>query len=203
MHAIEKYIERREREKGEREREKVGFSPIGEREEEGVLTMAFQGSFPYRQIPTTYPGLSQAGRSHYLTQGYSKNSYYNPPYAQQQSGQYTSYHQPFGSAQQPMGNPRPTPFTSSPPRAVTPPSIVPPLAPTVDLVMSALAQMMSKLIEVSDRLDRVERAKAQCSDPSAYQRKGKRVEFADKIPSQLMNIMWPISQSHFHVSFLC
>ena len=33
MHAIEKYIERRER-----EREKVGFSPIGEREEEGVLT---------------------------------------------------------------------------------------------------------------------------------------------------------------------
>ena len=39
MHAIEKYIERREREKGEREREKVGFSPIGEREEEGVLTL--------------------------------------------------------------------------------------------------------------------------------------------------------------------
>ena len=34
MHAIEKYIERRER-----EREKVGFSPIGEREEEGVLTI--------------------------------------------------------------------------------------------------------------------------------------------------------------------
>ena len=39
MHAIEKYIERREREKGEREREKVGFSPIGEREEEGALTL--------------------------------------------------------------------------------------------------------------------------------------------------------------------
>ena len=32
--------------------------------------------------------------------------------------------------------------------------------------MSALAQMMSKLTEVSDRLDRVEGAKAQSSDAS-------------------------------------
>ena len=30
--------------------------------------------------------------------------------------------------------------------------------------MSALVQMMSKLTEVSDRLDRVEGAKAQCFD---------------------------------------
>ena len=41
MHAIDEYIERREREmrEREREREKVGFSPIGEREEEGALTI--------------------------------------------------------------------------------------------------------------------------------------------------------------------
>ena len=50
--------------------------------------------------------------------------------------------------------------------------------------MSALAQMMSKLNEVSDRLDRVEGAKAQCSDASTEKRKGKRVEFIDQLPSQ-------------------
>ena len=48
---------------------------------------------------------------------------------------------------------------------------------------NALAQMMSKLTEVSDQLDRVEGAKAQCSDASTDQKKGKRVEFADKLPS--------------------
>ena len=43
---------------------------------------------------------------------------------------------------------------------------------------------MSKLNEVSDRLDRVEGAKAQCSYASIEQRKGKRVEFIDQLPSQ-------------------
>ena len=43
---------------------------------------------------------------------------------------------------------------------------------------------MSKLNEVSDRLDRVEGAKAQCSDASTEKRKGKRVEFIDRLPSQ-------------------
>ena len=83
-----------------------------------------------------------------------------------------------------MGNPRPTPFASGPPRAVTLSPAVPPPAPSVDPVMSALAQMMSKLTEVSDRLDRVEGAKAQYSDASIEQRKGKRVEFVDQLPSQ-------------------
>ena len=50
--------------------------------------------------------------------------------------------------------------------------------------MSALAQMMSKLNEVSDLLDRVKGAKAQCSNASTEQRKGKRVEFIDQLPSQ-------------------
>ena len=67
--------------------------------------MATQGPFPFRPNPTTYPGLSQAGRSNYLNQGYS--SFHNPSYAQQQSCQHTPYHQPFGSAQQHIGNPRP------------------------------------------------------------------------------------------------
>ena len=40
--------------------------------------------------------------------------------------------------------------------------------------------MMSKLIEVSDRLDRVKGAKAQCSDASIDQRNGKHEE----LPSQ-------------------
>ena len=83
-----------------------------------------------------------------------------------------------------MGNMRPTSFASNPPQAVTPPQIVPPLAPAVDPVISALAQMMSKLTEVSDRLDRVKGAKAQSSDASAEQRKGKYVEFVDQLPSQ-------------------
>ena len=95
-----------------------------------------------------------------------------------------TYHQPYGSAPQHMGNSRPTSFAPGIPRAVTLPPAVPPLAPSVDLVMSALAQMMSKLNEVSDRLDRVEGAKAQCSDASTEQRKGKRVEFIDQLPSQ-------------------
>ena len=82
-----------------------------------------------------------------------------------------------------MGNPRPTSFAPGIPRAVTPPPAVPPSAPSVDPVMSALAQMMSKLNEVSDRLDRVEGAKAPCSDASTEQRKGKRVEFSDQLPS--------------------
>ena len=43
---------------------------------------------------------------------------------------------------------------------------------------------MSKLNEVSDRLKRVEGAKAQCSNASTEQRKGKRVEFIDQLPSQ-------------------
>ena len=43
---------------------------------------------------------------------------------------------------------------------------------------------MSKLNEVSNQLDRVEGAKAQCSDASTEQRKGKRVEFIDQLPSQ-------------------
>ena len=40
--------------------------------------------------------------------------------------------------------------------------------------------MMSKLTKVSDQLDRVEGAKAQCSDASIDQRNGKRIE----LPSQ-------------------
>ena len=71
--------------------------------------MAIQGQFSFRPNPTTYPGLSQAGRSTYPNQGYS--SFHNPTYAQQRSGQHTSYHQPYGSAPQHMGNPRLTSFT--------------------------------------------------------------------------------------------
>ena len=83
-----------------------------------------------------------------------------------------------------MRNRRPTSFAPGLPRVVTPPSEVPPPAPSVDPVMSAQAQIMSKLNEVSDRLDRVEGAKAQCSYPSTEQRKGKRVEFIDQLLSQ-------------------
>ena len=50
--------------------------------------------------------------------------------------------------------------------------------------MSALVQMISKLHEVSNRLDRVEGAKAQCSHASIEQRKRKRFEFIDQLPSQ-------------------
>ena len=67
--------------------------------------------------------------------------------------------------------------------------------------MSVLAQMMSKLNEVSDRLDRVEGAKAQCSDASTEQRKGKRVEFIDQLPSQpLANTrnVWQASSTRTH-----
>ena len=130
--------------------------------------MAIQGPFTFWPNPTTYPSLSQAGTSNYPNQGYS--SFHNPTYAQQRNRQHTPYHQPYGSAPQHMGNSRLTFFTPSLPRAVTPPQGVPPPTPSVDPVMSALAQMMSKLNEVSDRLDRVEGAKAQCSHASTEQR---------------------------------
>ena len=42
--------------------------------------MAFQGPFPFRPNPTTYPSLSQAGRYHHPNQGYS--NYNNPSYVQ-------------------------------------------------------------------------------------------------------------------------
>ena len=45
--------------------------------------MAIQGPFPFWPNPTTYPGLSRAGRSNYPNQGYS--SFHNPSYAQQQN----------------------------------------------------------------------------------------------------------------------
>ena len=79
-----------------------------------------------------------------------------------------------------MGNLRQTPFTSDFPQESIPPPEVPPPAPSADSITSALTQMMSKLTEVPDRLDRVEGAKAQCSDASTNQRNGKRIE----LPSQ-------------------
>ena len=118
----------------------------------------FQGPVLFRPIPMSYQGLSQAGRYHHPKEGYS--NYNNASYAQQRSGQHTSYHQPFGSAQQPMGNPRQTPFTSGFPQESISSPAVPPPAPSANSIMSALTQMMSKLTEVSDRLDRVKGAKA-------------------------------------------
>ena len=137
--------------------------------------MAIQGPVPFRPNPMPYPGLRQAGRYHDLNEGYS--NYNNPSYAQQRSGQHTSYYQPFGSAQQPMGNPRHTQFTSGFLQESISSPAVPPPAPSADSIMSALAQMMSKLTEVSDRLDRVEEARAQCSDDSTDQRNGKEYSY--------------------------
>ena len=124
----------------------------------------------HRAMSLHIPGLSQAGRYHHPNEGYS--NYNNPSYAQQQSGQHTSYHQPFGSAQQSMGNRRQTQFASSFPQESLPSHIVPPPATSADPIMSVLAQMMSKLTEVSGRLDKIEGAKAQCSD----HRDGRRIE---------------------------
>ena len=133
--------------------------------------MAIQGPVPFRPNPMPNTGLSQVGRYHHPNEGYS--NYNNPSYAQQRSGHHTSYHQPLGSAQQPMGNPRQTQFPSGFPQESIPSPAVPPPPTSADSIMSALAQMMSKLTEVSDRLDRVEGAKAQCSDASTDQRNGK------------------------------
>ena len=119
--------------------------------------MAIQCPFPFQPNPTTYRGLSQASRSNYPNQGCS--SFHNPTYTQQRNGQHTPYHQPYGSAPQHMGNPRLTSFAPGLPRAVTPPPAVPIPAPSIDPVMSALAQMMSKLNEVSDQNDRVKGVK--------------------------------------------
>ena len=126
--------------------------------------VAIQGPCSFRQDPNTYRDLSQARRSTYPNQGYS--SFHNPTYEQQWSKQHTSYHQPYGSAPQHMGNPRPTSFTPGLPRAVTLAPEVPPLTPSVDPVMSALSQIMSKLNEVSDGLDRIEGANALMLRPS-------------------------------------
>ena len=68
--------------------------------------MAIQGPVPFRPNRMPDAGLSQAGRYHHTNESYS--NYNNPSYAQQRSGQHTSYHQPFGSAQQFTGNPRQT-----------------------------------------------------------------------------------------------
>ena len=140
--------------------------------------MEIQGLVPFRSNHMPYAGLSQAGRYHHPNEGYS--NYNNPSYAQQRSGQHTSYHQPFGSAQQSMGNPWQTQFASSFPQESLPSHAVPPPATSADPFMSGSAQMMSKLTEVSGRLDRVEGAKAQCSDASTDQRDGKRIELSSQ-----------------------
>ena len=60
---------------------------------------------------------------------------------------------------------------------------------------------MRKLTKVSDRLDRVEGAKAQCFDASAEKRKGKRVKFLDQLPSQPLENprnLRQASSSHTH-----
>ena len=109
--------------------------------------MAIQGPVPFRPNPMPYAGLSQAGRYHHPNEGYYH--YNNPSYVQERSGQHTSYQQPFGSAQQFMGNPRQTQFASRFPKESLPSHAVPPSATSADRIMSALAQMMSKLTEVS------------------------------------------------------
>ena len=75
-----------------------------------------------------------------------------------------------------MGNRGQTQFASRFPQESLPSHAVPPSATSADPIMSVLAQMMSKLTEVSGRLDRVEGAKAQCSDASTDQRDGRRIE---------------------------
>ena len=57
--------------------------------------------------------------------------------------------------------------------------------------------MMSKLTEVSDRLDRVEGAKVQCSDASTDQRNGKRVELHSQPLANPRNL-GQASLSHAH-----
>ena len=110
--------------------------------------MAIKGPFPFRPNPTTYQGLSQAGRSNNPNQGYY--SFHNPSYAQQRNRQHTPYHQPYGSTPQHIGNPRLISFTPGLSQAVTLPPAVPPPAPSVDPIMIALAQMITKLNEVSN-----------------------------------------------------
>ena len=96
-----------------------------------------------------------------------------------------------------MGNPRQTQFTSSFLQESLPSPAVPALATSSDPIMSALAQMMSKLIEVSDRLDRVEGAKAQYSDASIDKRNGKRIELPSQPLANPRNL-GQASSSHAH-----
>ena len=87
-----------------------------------------------------------------------------------------------------MGNPRQTQFTSDfPQESILSPAVPPPTS-SVDPIMSALAQMMSKLTEVIDRLDRVEGAKAQRFDVSTDQRNGKQVELPSQPLANPMNL---------------
>ena len=109
--------------------------------------MAIQDPVPFRPNPIPYAGLSQAGRYHHPNEGYS--NYNNPSYAQQRSEKHTSFHQPLGSTQQFMGNPMQTQFASGFPQESIPSPALPPPATSADSIMSALAQMMSKLTEVS------------------------------------------------------
>ena len=64
-----------------------------------------------------------------------------------------------------MGNPRQTQFASRFSQESLPSHAVPPPTTSIDPIMSALAQMMSKLTEVSGRLD-----------ASTDQRDGRRIE---------------------------
>ena len=96
-----------------------------------------------------------------------------------------------------MGNPRQTQFASGFPQESLPSHAVPPPATSTDPIMSALAQMISKLTEVSGRLDRVKGAKAQCSDASTDQRDGRRIELPSQPLANPRNL-WQASSSRAH-----
>ena len=96
-----------------------------------------------------------------------------------------------------MGNLRQTQFTSGfPQESILSPAVPPPVT-SADSIMSALAQMMSKLAEVSDRLDRVKGAKAQSYDASTNQRNGKRIDLPSQPLANPRNLGQALS-SHAH-----
>ena len=105
-------------------------------------------------------------------------------------------------------------------------------APTSDPILDAISQLMEQMTRMNSRTDKIQDVVKTNVQPTT-DKKGKHVTFTNQLPSQatsnprnqgtsssqthninhihvdeeavemVMDIMWPISQSHFHVSCLC
>ena len=153
------------------------------------LIMAIQGQVIYRQGPPG--GQSQQGQPNY--QGtyptYFNNPIYNNPMQQQQGFRrnkdqtYPPYStgQQQNSQQQPYANARQSTYIPPQQSYNQAPRLT---APSTDLILSAISQLMEQMNMMNSRVDEIQDFFKTNIPTSTDNKKGKQVSFSDQLPSQ-------------------